>query len=72
VLYLRTRRPEEAEKSFQESIRVAPEFEQSYLNLARLYAIEGDTAKARTVLLGLLKVHPDNPQAQKELAQLGQ
>jgi tetratricopeptide (TPR) repeat protein len=70
VLYLRTRRPEQAEKSFQESIRVAPEFEQSYLNLARLYAIEGDTAKARAILVDLLKQHPDNPQAQKELAQL--
>ena len=46
VLYLRTHRAEEAEKSFRESIRVAPSFDQSYLNLARLYTIEGDSSKS--------------------------
>ena len=70
VLYLRTQRPQEAEKSFRESIRVAPAFDQSYLNLARLYALEGDTPKARAVLLDLLKQHPGHPQAERELEQL--
>jgi tetratricopeptide (TPR) repeat protein len=72
VLYLRTQRPQEAEKNFKESIRVAPTFDQSYLNLARLYAIAGETEKAREVLLELLKQHPGNAQAQKELEQLSQ
>ena len=35
---------------------MAPAFEQAYLNLARVYAIEGDKANARATLLQLLKV----------------
>ena len=72
VLYLRTRRPQEAIASFEESIRVAPAYDQSYLNLARVYTILGDREKARGVLLELLKQHPDHPQAKELLAQLGQ
>jgi len=71
ILYLRTGRSEQAKKCFAESIRVAREFEQSYLNLARVYAIEGDKALARTTLQELLKVHPDQAQARKELEELG-
>jgi Flp pilus assembly protein TadD/peroxiredoxin len=67
ILYLRTRRPEEAKKSFEQSIRVAPAYDQAYLNLARVYAIEGEREKARTVLLDLLKQHPDHAEAQEEL-----
>jgi FimV-like protein len=72
VLYLRTRRPQEAIASFEESIRVAPAYEQSYLNLARVYSILGDREKARAVLLELLTQHPDHPQAKEQLAQLDQ
>jgi len=70
VLYLRTGRRDEAVASFEECIRVAPAFDQSYLNLARVYALEGDAAKSRTVLLELLKQHPDHAQAQKALVEL--
>jgi tetratricopeptide (TPR) repeat protein len=70
VLYLRTRRRDEAVASFEECIRVAPVFDQSYLNLARVYALEGDTAKARLVLLDLLKQRPNDAQAQRTLEQL--
>jgi len=70
VLYLRTGRPEEAKHSFEESIRVAPGYDQSYLNLARVYSIEGDKQKAKTVLLRLLKQHPDHAVAKEELKRL--
>jgi Flp pilus assembly protein TadD len=70
VLYLRTRRRDEAVKSFEECIRVAPSFDQAYLNLARVYAIEGDKEKARAVLLELLKQHPGHAQAEQALDQL--
>ena len=70
VLYLRTRRRDEAVASFEECIRVAPTFDQSYLNLARVYSIEDAPNKARSVLLELLKAHPDHTQAQKMLEQL--
>jgi tetratricopeptide (TPR) repeat protein len=71
ILCLRTGRAEEAKKSFAESIRVAPGFEQPYLNLARVYSIEGDKAKAREILQELLKVHPEQAQARRELEALG-
>jgi Flp pilus assembly protein TadD len=72
VLYLRTQRRDEAVASFEECIRVAPAFDQSYLNLARVYSIEGAPDKARAVLLELLKQHPDHASAQKMLEQLPQ
>jgi tetratricopeptide (TPR) repeat protein/peroxiredoxin len=70
ILYLRTQRRDEAVASFEECIRLAPAFDQSYLNLARVYGVEGAPDKARTVLLDLLKQHPDHAEAQSMLAQL--
>ena len=71
VLYLRTQRRDEAVAKFEECIRVAPSFDQSYLNLARVYEIEGSNEKARSVLLELLKQHPDHAQAKAMLGELG-
>ena len=70
ILYLRTQRRDQAVSSFEECIRVAPAFDQAYLNLARVYALEGAPRKSRTILLALLKQHPDHKQAQSMLAQL--
>jgi Flp pilus assembly protein TadD len=70
VLYLRTHRRNEAVAEFEECIRVAPAFDQSYLNLARVYAMERDAEKARSVLRALLAQHPDDAQAKQALAQL--
>jgi hypothetical protein len=57
-------------KSFEECIRVAPDFDQAYLNLARVYALEADRHKSRAVLLALLSRHPDHAVAKKALAEL--
>jgi len=70
VLYLRTRRRDDAVAKFEECIRVAPGFDQSYLNLARVYSLEGNREKARAVLIDLLKQHPDHEQAKQLLDQL--
>jgi Flp pilus assembly protein TadD len=70
ILYLRTRRRDDAVEKFQECIRVAPAFDQSYLNLARVYSLEGNRARARAVLLDLLKQHPGHALAQKALDDL--
>jgi tetratricopeptide (TPR) repeat protein len=72
ILYLRTRRTEQAKQCFQDSIRLAPAYNPSYLNLARVYAIEGDKARARETLEQLLEVHPDDAQAKRELEALSQ
>ncbi len=72
ILYLRTQRRNESVSEFEECIRVAPAFDQSYLNLARVYALEGAPAKARAILLDLLKQHPDHAQARSMLAELPQ
>ena len=70
VLELVTQRRDEALASFEQCIRVAPAFDQAYLNLARVYALEGARDKARSVLLDLLKQHPDHRQAKQLLEQL--
>jgi tetratricopeptide (TPR) repeat protein len=70
ILYLRTRRRNEAVAEFEECMRVAPAFDQSYLNLARVYSIEGNTEKARSVLRALLAEHPGHAQAKQALEQL--
>ena len=70
VLFLRTQQRDSAVASFRECIRVAPEFDQSYLNLARVYALEGDSAQARAVLSELLRRHPGHLPAQQALDQL--
>jgi Flp pilus assembly protein TadD len=70
VLYLVTRRRDEAVNSFEHCIRIAPGFDQAYLNLARIYVLEGARDKARGVLLDLLKQHPDHPQGKEMLQQL--
>jgi Flp pilus assembly protein TadD len=72
ILYLRTQRRDQAVASFEECIRVAPTFDQAYVNLARVYAIEGSVEKARAVLLDLLKRHPGHEQAEQMMQQLGQ
>jgi tetratricopeptide (TPR) repeat protein/peroxiredoxin len=70
ILYLRTQRRDEAVASFEKCIQVAPVFDQSYLNLARVYIVEGVPEKARTVLLEVLRQHPDHAQAKDMLSQL--
>ena len=72
VLYLVTQRRDQAVDSFEKCIQVAPGFDQAYLNLARVYALEGARDKARSVLLDLLKQHPDHVQAKQALEQLQQ
>jgi TolA-binding protein len=37
-----------------------------------VYTLQGDKAKAREVLEQLLKIHPDQPQAQKDLKDLSE
>ena len=70
ILYLRTQRRDDAVATFEECIRVAPKFDQAYMNLARVYSIEGTPEKVRNVLLDLLKQDPKNSEAIKMLEQL--
>ena len=70
VLYLVTQRRDDAVKSFEQCIRLAPGFDQAYLNLARVFALEGARDKARGVLLELLKQYPDHPQGLQMLQQM--
>jgi tetratricopeptide (TPR) repeat protein len=70
ILYVVTQRRDQAVASFEECIRVAPDFGQAYLNLARVYAQEGARDKARDLLLEFLKLHPGDTQAEEMLDQL--
>jgi len=70
VLFVRERRNSDAEERFKTCIRVAPNFDQAYLNLARLYVILEEKQKAKEVLLALLQQQPQHKVAQKELEML--
>ena len=59
-----------AEEEFKRCIRLAPGFDQSYMNLARLYALRNDKAQAREVLQELLRVQPENAGARQALGML--
>jgi Flp pilus assembly protein TadD len=47
-----------------------PSFDQSYLNLARLYALRNDKEKAKEVLQDLLRIQPQNTSARQALETL--
>jgi tetratricopeptide (TPR) repeat protein len=70
ILYLRTQRRDQAVAQFEKCIQLAPTFDQAYLNLARVYAIEGNAEKARTVLQALLAQRPHHAAALQALEQL--
>lgn len=61
----------QAEEQFRKCIEAAPDFDQPYLNLASLYAMRGDQANARKVLETLLRIQPENQNAQQALGMLG-
>jgi len=70
VLFVRGQDYSKAEEKFRTGIRVAPNYDQSYLNLARLFVMRGETDKARDVLRELLQLQPKNPAATQALEML--
>jgi Flp pilus assembly protein TadD len=70
VLLVLGERYPEAEQKFKTCIQVAPNFDQAYLNLARLYVLTKDKEKAREVLLALLRQQPQHKMAQQVLEML--
>jgi tetratricopeptide (TPR) repeat protein/peroxiredoxin len=70
VLAVKSGHTEEALKTFERCVQVAPDYAPGYLNVARAYVIVGDKQRAVEALRELLKRHPDNPEAQAELARL--
>ena len=67
VLSVRAKDYSKAEEKFRTGIRVAPNYDQSYLNLARLFSLQGETEKAKDVLQELLRLEPGNPAATQAL-----
>lgn len=72
VLYMQMHKVDDALAAFKYGIEVAPDDEISYLNLARVYARQGDRMKARETLQELLARHPSNVAALKALRELEQ
>ena len=70
VIYMQMQKPQEALAAFQYGIKVAPDDETLYLNLARVYVRLGDRAKARDVLQQLLEHKPDSSSAREALEAL--
>jgi Flp pilus assembly protein TadD len=70
VLFGREQDYAKAEEQFRTCIRVAPNFDQPYMNLARLYASSNDKQHAREVLQELLQLQPQNEGAKQALEML--
>ena len=71
VLFMRQGNTADAQKEFEEAVRVAPDFDQPYLNLAQLYMGRGEKTRAREILQGWLARHPDHAAAKGLLEQVG-
>jgi tetratricopeptide (TPR) repeat protein len=70
VLYVQMGLANDAIAAFEYGIRMAPRDELMYMNLGRVYVTQGDRAKAREVMLRLLKQQPDSVAAAKALREL--
>ena len=70
ILLVRQQDYAQAEEQFKTCIRLGPGFDQSYMNLARLYAMQDDKDKAREVLQELLRVQPQNAAAKQAMEML--
>jgi len=70
VLQVHSQRLDEAGATFSQCIRVAPQYDQCYINLAKVYVVQGNTAKAKIALQQLLGQHPGHKLAQSMLEQL--
>jgi FimV-like protein len=57
----------DAEAKLNACIEATPGFDQAYLNLARMYVVLNEKAKARTTLEALLKKQPQHKMAQQML-----
>ena len=70
VLYVRQNNYALAEDKFKTCIQVAPNFDQAYLNLARVYVLLNDKEKAREALQALLRQQPQHQIARQALEML--
>ena len=70
MLYLRTGKTADAVAAFENCIRIAPSFDQPYLNLAKLYVGLDDRNKAQEILQRLLRLQPDHALARQALEEL--
>ena len=71
VLYMRMQKPQDAIAAFRYGIQVAPDDETAYVNLARVYVVSGDRAKARETLQQLISRRPDSTAARKGIGGTG-
>ena len=67
---MQVHRNQEAEQQFRKCVQQAPDFDQAYLNLARLYAVLNEKEKAQAVLKELLARQPQHKMAQQMLQML--
>lgn len=70
VLEVRSQRLDGAVETLNRCIRAAPQYDQCYINLAKVYVVQGDPVKAKTVLQQLLSQRPGHALAQKMLEEL--
>src|SRR5215467_6042474 len=68
VLYLRKKDMAEAEREFQEAVRVDPQSVEAHLTLADFYAVKGDKAQLEAALRAAVAIAPPASPARLRLA----
>src|SRR5262249_2616731 len=66
-LYLRSRRPKEAEQAYTNLLKYSPENREAQLNLAHLRLVQGNRESAIMMLRTLVNKYPDFFEAQVDL-----
>jgi tetratricopeptide (TPR) repeat protein len=70
VLYLKMGQPGDAIAAFRYGLREAPDDDELYLNLGRLYVQAGERDKARGVIMEWLERKPGYEKAQRALREV--
>jgi tetratricopeptide (TPR) repeat protein len=71
VVFLRLNRQADAMNCFEQAIKLSPDYDRAYLNVALTYQQTGQTEKAKSVLQSFASRHPENEEVRKALQELG-
>jgi Flp pilus assembly protein TadD len=67
IVFVKLQQYAKAEEQFKAGMRLVPVNDQAYLNLARLYLLQTEKAKAIAVLQELIQLQPGNAAAVQAL-----
>ena len=72
VVFMRQGKNADAINAFERCMQLKPDFDRPYMNLASIYFNTGEPERARKLLSGYLRNHPDNQEVAEAVKQLEQ